>query len=183
MRLGHDASLEQAGAQHSLSPVMPRRRSGDCLSMRLQGSQTRVNSRICGRKVGTSRYSGAAGSRRRVFLFRRVRWNDSNRGALAKQGRLTWLRNLIQPCSTSILKIPRKRPRPTARWTEILWPVWLAHFRRHTRSAPRSREARVDSLSGRLHADRFSGKKKRPQLGGGLRPLKVICVSLVWQRR
>jgi len=24
---------------------------------------------------------------------------------------------------------------------------------------------------------------KRPQLGGGLRPLKVICVSLVWQRR
>jgi hypothetical protein len=41
----------------------------------------------------------------------------------------------------------------------------------------------VDSLSGRLHADRFSGKKKRPQFGGGLRPLKVICVSLVWQRR
>jgi hypothetical protein len=33
-RLGHDASLEQAGAQHSLSPIMPRRRSGDCLSMR-----------------------------------------------------------------------------------------------------------------------------------------------------
>jgi hypothetical protein len=29
LRLGHDASLEQAGAQHSLSPVMPRRRSGD----------------------------------------------------------------------------------------------------------------------------------------------------------
>ncbi|MFL5237585.1 MAG: hypothetical protein ACJ8EL_08270, partial [Rhizomicrobium sp.] len=24
LRLGHDASLEQAGAQHSLSPVMPR---------------------------------------------------------------------------------------------------------------------------------------------------------------
>src|ERR1700738_1967930 len=113
--------------------------------------------------------------RRWVFLFRRVRWNDSNRGALAKQGRLTWLRNLIQPRSTSILKIPRKRPRPTARWTEILWPVWLAHFRRQTRSAPRSREARV-------HADRFSGKKKRPRRGE-LRPLKVICVSLVWQRR
>ena len=36
LRLGHDASLEQAGAQHSLSPVMPRRRSGDCLSMRLR---------------------------------------------------------------------------------------------------------------------------------------------------
>src|SRR6202790_2471009 len=75
-----------------------------------------------------------------------------------KQGRLIWLRNLIQPRSTSILKIPRKRPRPTARWTEILWPVWLAHFRRQTRSAPRNREARV-------HADRFSGKKKRPQRG------------------
>jgi hypothetical protein len=37
LRLGHDASLEQAGAQHSLSPVMPRRRSGDCLIMRRQG--------------------------------------------------------------------------------------------------------------------------------------------------
>ena len=36
LRLGHDASLEQAGAQHSLSPVMPRRRSGDCLSRRLR---------------------------------------------------------------------------------------------------------------------------------------------------
>src|SRR6266849_2388937 len=70
--------------------------------------------------------------------LRRVRWNDSNRGPLAKQGRLTWLRNLIPPRSTSILKIPRKQPRPTARWTEILWPVWLAHFRRQTRSAPHS---------------------------------------------
>src|ERR1700720_3112088 len=49
------ASLEQAGAQHSLSPVMPGRRSGDCLSIRLQGSQTRVNSRIFGRKVSASR--------------------------------------------------------------------------------------------------------------------------------
>src|SRR6266478_5238594 len=98
--------------------------------------------------------------RRWVFLFRRVRWNDSNRGALAKQRRLTWLRNLIQTRSTSILKIPRNLPRPTARWTEILWPVWLAHFRRQTRSAPRSREARVDSGSGRLHAYRFSGKKE-----------------------
>jgi len=39
LRLGHDASLEQAGAQHSLSPVMPRRRSGDGLIMRRQGSQ------------------------------------------------------------------------------------------------------------------------------------------------
>src|SRR5258707_12649367 len=28
-----------------MSPVMPRRRCGDCLSIRLQGSQTRVNSR------------------------------------------------------------------------------------------------------------------------------------------
>jgi hypothetical protein len=36
LRLGHDASLEQAGAQHSLSPVMPRRRSGDSLSVRLR---------------------------------------------------------------------------------------------------------------------------------------------------
>ena len=45
------ASLEQAGAQHSL----PGRRSGDCPSMRLQGSQTRVNSRICGRKAGRPR--------------------------------------------------------------------------------------------------------------------------------
>src|SRR6266508_4957604 len=33
LRLGHDASLEQAGAQHSLSPVKPGRRSR-CLSMR-----------------------------------------------------------------------------------------------------------------------------------------------------
>jgi hypothetical protein len=54
--LGHDASLEQAGAQHSLSPVMPRRRSGDCLIMRRQGSQTRANSRICGRKVYASNW-------------------------------------------------------------------------------------------------------------------------------
>src|ERR1700730_11823251 len=44
LRLGHDASLELAGARHSLSPVMPRRRSGDRLSMHLQGPQTRVNS-------------------------------------------------------------------------------------------------------------------------------------------
>jgi hypothetical protein len=51
LRLGHDASLESAGARHSLSPVMPRRRSGDHLSMRLQRSQKRVNSRIFGRKV------------------------------------------------------------------------------------------------------------------------------------
>ena len=65
LRLGHD---EQAGAQHSLSPVMPGRRSGDCLIMRLQASQTRVNSQICGRKVGTSRYSAPTGSRRRVLL-------------------------------------------------------------------------------------------------------------------
>src|SRR5207253_9418470 len=48
LRLGHDAPLEQAGAQHYRSPVMPRRRSGDYLSMRLQGSQTRVNSQIFG---------------------------------------------------------------------------------------------------------------------------------------
>jgi hypothetical protein len=34
---------------------MPRRRSGDCLSIRLQGSQTRVNSRIFGGKVSGSR--------------------------------------------------------------------------------------------------------------------------------
>jgi hypothetical protein len=54
--LGHDASLEQAGAQHSLSPVMPSRRSGDCLIMRRQGSQTRANSRICGRKVYASNW-------------------------------------------------------------------------------------------------------------------------------
>src|ERR1700722_15623638 len=47
LRLGHDASLEQAGARYSLSPVMPRRRSGDCLIMRRQGAQTRTNSRIC----------------------------------------------------------------------------------------------------------------------------------------
>jgi hypothetical protein len=47
LRLGHDASLEQAGAQYSLSPVMPRRPSGDCVIMRRQGSQTRTNSRIC----------------------------------------------------------------------------------------------------------------------------------------
>lgn len=32
LRLGHDASLEQAGAQHSLSPVTPRGRSDDCLA-------------------------------------------------------------------------------------------------------------------------------------------------------
>jgi hypothetical protein len=37
LRLGHHASLEQAGAQHSLSSVMPRRRSGDCLIVRRQG--------------------------------------------------------------------------------------------------------------------------------------------------
>jgi hypothetical protein len=39
--------------RNTLSPVMPGRRSGDHLIMRLQGSQTRVNSRISGRKVGT----------------------------------------------------------------------------------------------------------------------------------
>ena len=64
-RLGHDASLEQAGAQHSLSPVMPRRRSGDSLSMRLQGPQTRVNSRArwftcLGSKAAKSRAPRAA---------------------------------------------------------------------------------------------------------------------------
>jgi CspA family cold shock protein len=47
---------------------MPRRRSGDCPSMRLQGSQKLVNSRIFGRKVGTSSYSALAGSPRRVLL-------------------------------------------------------------------------------------------------------------------
>jgi hypothetical protein len=51
VRLGHDASLKQAGAQHSLSPEMPGRRSGDCQNVRRQGSQTRVNSRTDGRKV------------------------------------------------------------------------------------------------------------------------------------
>src|SRR5260370_1650979 len=50
LRLGHDASLEQAGAQHSLSPGMPGRRSGDCLIMRLQGSQKPVNSQIFGKE-------------------------------------------------------------------------------------------------------------------------------------
>jgi hypothetical protein len=52
LRLGHDASLERA--QHSLSPVMPGRRSGDCLACP-EGSQTRVNSQISGRKVSASR--------------------------------------------------------------------------------------------------------------------------------
>ena len=36
LRLGHDASLEQAGAQHSLSPGVPRRRSGDFVGVRLR---------------------------------------------------------------------------------------------------------------------------------------------------
>jgi hypothetical protein len=36
LRLGHDASLEQAGAQHSRSLAMPGRRCGDGLSMRLR---------------------------------------------------------------------------------------------------------------------------------------------------
>jgi hypothetical protein len=66
LSLGHDASLEQAGAQHSLSPIMPRRRSGDCLIMRRQGLKRELISWRCGRKVGTSRCSGAAGSRRRA---------------------------------------------------------------------------------------------------------------------
>jgi hypothetical protein len=66
LRLGHDASLKQAGAQHSLSPEMPGRRSGDCQNIRRPGSQTRVNSRADGRKVSTSRYSGGAGSCRRA---------------------------------------------------------------------------------------------------------------------
>jgi hypothetical protein len=65
LRLGHDASLKQAGAQHSLSPEMPGRRSGDCQNIRRQGSQTRVNSRTDGRKVSISRHSGGAGSCRR----------------------------------------------------------------------------------------------------------------------
>src|SRR5260370_31508735 len=77
-----------------------------------------------------------AGSRRRFFLFRRVRGNDSNRGALARQGRLTWLRNFIPPRSTSILKIPRNRPKPTARWVENLCPLLLAHFLRLTPFTP-----------------------------------------------
>jgi hypothetical protein len=46
---------------------MPGRRSGDWRGMRLQGSQMRVNSRICG-KESRNRYSEAAGSRRRVIL-------------------------------------------------------------------------------------------------------------------
>jgi hypothetical protein len=44
LSLGHDASLEQAGAQHSLSPVMPGRRSGDCVVCASR-DQMRVNSR------------------------------------------------------------------------------------------------------------------------------------------
>jgi hypothetical protein len=59
LRLGHDASLKQAGAQHSLSPEMPGRRSGDCQNIRRQGSQTRVNSRTDGRKVSTADTPGA----------------------------------------------------------------------------------------------------------------------------
>src|SRR6478672_1071108 len=55
LRLGHDASLEQAGAQHSLSPVMPRRRSSDLSRYAPEGSQTRVNSQIFGRKVSAPR--------------------------------------------------------------------------------------------------------------------------------
>jgi len=66
LRLGHDASLKQAGAQHSLSPEMPGRPSGDCQNICRQGSQRRVNSWTDGRKVGTSRYSGGAGSCRRA---------------------------------------------------------------------------------------------------------------------
>jgi hypothetical protein len=73
LRLGHDASLEQAGAQHSLSPVMPRRRSGDCLSMRLQGSQRRVNSRIFWKE---SRHP-PAGSRRRAVDWQNRKYNHS----------------------------------------------------------------------------------------------------------
>jgi hypothetical protein len=53
LRLGHDASLEQAGAQHSLSPVMPGRRSGDCLIMRRQGPNGELIRRYVEGKVGT----------------------------------------------------------------------------------------------------------------------------------
>src|SRR5260370_41515296 len=55
LRLGHDASLEQAGAQHSLSLVMPRRRCGDCLGMRLRDLKRELIRRYLGRKVSTLR--------------------------------------------------------------------------------------------------------------------------------
>jgi hypothetical protein len=47
LRLGHDAS-PRIGGSATLSVTGPRRRSGDRLSMRLPGSQTRVNSNRAG---------------------------------------------------------------------------------------------------------------------------------------
>jgi hypothetical protein len=61
LRWGHDASLEQAGAQHSLSPVMPRRRSGDRVIMRRQGLKRELIRGYAEGKVGTRRPVRARG--------------------------------------------------------------------------------------------------------------------------
>jgi hypothetical protein len=53
LRLRHDASLEQAGAQHSLAPVLPRRRSGDRSIMRRQGLKRELIRGYAEGKVGT----------------------------------------------------------------------------------------------------------------------------------
>jgi hypothetical protein len=86
-RVGHDASLEQAGARHSLSPVLPWRRSGDCLRRLSNASLIRE---VCARKVGTS-HSGAPvtrcgfcsptarlSSRVSFFAFKRLIWRLAN---------------------------------------------------------------------------------------------------------
>ena len=106
-----------------------------------------------------------AGSRRRVFLFRRVRWNDSNRGVLAKQGRLTWLRNLIQPRSTSILKIQgsgQGRPRDGRKfYGRFGWHIsGVRPGQRHAaRDATRLAKSIVDSLMGQ-NPDRAPTRQK-----------------------
>ena len=58
LRLGHDASLEQAGAQHSLSPGVPKRRSGDFVGVRLRDLKRQLI-----RRSGAIPTSGAISSR------------------------------------------------------------------------------------------------------------------------
>jgi hypothetical protein len=115
LRLGHDASLKQAGAQHSLSPEMPGRRSGDCQNIRRQGSQTRVNSRTDGRKVSTSRYSGGAGSCRRA-------------SCIIDRARVCVCPNAF-PCVRNRTRARRVGFGPSSRQSEQTWRVRRARRR------------------------------------------------------
>jgi hypothetical protein len=89
LRLGHDASLDTGGSTTLSVTGNAWGRSGDCRSMRLRGSQTRVNSRVL-EEVGTKLvYRGHGGNCRHSQGGRTGPWwgnsnstRDSRPGAL-----------------------------------------------------------------------------------------------------